>query len=394
LLSSEENVMRFIQLLPFLGAFALRHTGTPEPLLILTSADPDGPNDIGGSIYDSSNLTGCTVAGTRLRYTCGPEKPVPEALESGPQLVSFRVDCRKANFHLLTMRDIFANCARMTYKKYTGSDDFRSYRDYMGYDALTFEKGTVFVAHCVLGRLPDTSTRRWQGSEASATKNREVQFQLLTNNMTNDPRNHRLVPESAIFTVTNVTLETSGSNTESCQSQLEEVYDWTLELENSTNNKHLLRFASPKAQMAQWFKNFKFPKNTAEGELFALQPRDLITRISLSSDESIDRSQTQLIFHGTEQGEDHYALYFDVTVNVSNFTDNTTYVTADVFIQAPRPLIKISKQIQLPVIMQVKPTAFRIVGKWWFWLLLVGVLLSLTANGAYIYRLQRPQRPS
>jgi len=148
----------------------------------------------------------------------------------------------------------------------------------MGYDALTFEKGTVFVAHCVLGRLPDTSTRRWQGSEASATKNREVQFQLLTNNMTNDPRNHRLVPESAIFTVTNVTLETSGSNTESCQSQLEEVYDWTLELENSTNNKHLLRFASPKAQMAQCFKNFKFPKNTVEGELFALQPRDLITR--------------------------------------------------------------------------------------------------------------------
>jgi len=88
--------MRFIQLLPFLGAFALRHTGTPEPLLTLTSADPDGPVDIGGSIYDSSNLTGCTVAGTRLRYTCGPEKPVPEALESGPQLVSFRVDCRKA----------------------------------------------------------------------------------------------------------------------------------------------------------------------------------------------------------------------------------------------------------------------------------------------------------
>jgi len=378
--------MRFIQLLPFLGA-ALRHTSL-EPVLTLTSADPDGPVDIGGSIYDSSNLTGCTVAGTRLRYTCGPEKP-PEALESGPQLVSFRVDCRKANFRLLTMRDIFANCARMTYKKYEGSDSFRPYRDYLGYDALTFEKGTVFVAHCVVGRLPETSTRHWQGSEAS-TKNREVQFQLFSNNMTNDPRNHRLVPESALFTVTNVTLETSGSNTESCQSQLEEVYDWTLELVNSTNNKHLLRFASPKAQMAQCFKNFKFPRNTVEGELFALQPKDLITRISLSSDESMDGSQTQLIFHGTEKGEDHYAFYFDVTVNVSNFTDDTTYVTADVFILSPRPSIEISKKIQLPVTMQVKPTAFRIVGKWWFWLLLVGVLLSLTASGAYIYRLHRP----
>lgn len=94
-------------------------------------------------------------------------------------------------------------------------------------------------------------------------------------------------------------------------------------------------------------------------------------RISLSSDESMDGSQTQLIFHGTEKGEDHYAFYFDVTVNVSNFTDDTTYVTADVFILSPRPSIEIWKKIQLPVTMQVKPTAFRIVGKWWFWLLLV-----------------------
>ena len=98
----------------------------------------------------------------------------------------------------------------------------------------------------------------------------------------------------------------------------------------------------------------------------------LFTRISLREEESQNSSQAHLIFHGIEKGEDHYALYFDVTVNVSNFTENTTYVTADVFIRASRgPFIKISKQMQFPVIMPVKPTAFRIVGKWWFWLLLV-----------------------
>ena len=85
--------MRFIQLLPFLGVSALRHTSL-EPVLTLTAADPDRTVDIGGSIYDGSHDTGCTVAGTRLSYACGPEKP-PEA-ESLAQLVSFRVDCRKA----------------------------------------------------------------------------------------------------------------------------------------------------------------------------------------------------------------------------------------------------------------------------------------------------------
>ena len=153
----------------------------------------------------------------------------------------------------------------------------------MGYEALTFERGAVFVTHCILGRLPNTETRRWKGLNQTNTgtvpKNREVQFQLLTKNVTNDPTNFRQRPEEAIFTVTNVTLETSGSNTESCQSQLEEVYDWTLELVNSTrHNRHLLRLASPKAQMAQCFKKFTFPKKTVEGELFALQPKDLITR--------------------------------------------------------------------------------------------------------------------